>query len=439
MIVNFCNQEIKTFNHIHTYPGFKKITIKHYHVPNSLSGICYVCYVPNLCDYLDIKDEKLYYVEFLGHETFDQVTLEEFVEDRWIEPIRNGDVKLALHMSGHGYHQIIESIYVNLIGRDRVPAKNIYLSSESFDIHKAVDWYSKKFNLPAIKTRVTLEYELGAKYQSTDLRNYLDGANTEIVQIQQFNFQLKSYNKKYLCLNGFFRQHRAATVFLLAAKNLLKDGYVSYNIKDSGGPSDGASVLRDLLIRFNKNEEIIKILQDNYALLSKIDNILLDTTYNQSEKCLAQILPEHNIWFNDTYFSLVTETNFPFIYEKTFPYNENEFYDIVGRLFSEKIFRCFLYKHPFLVTAPKHFLKILHSLGYKTFSPYIDESYDDEQDDATRLLKIVNEAERLCNLNQVELKNFLNFAKGICDHNFENLKKREQFVFDLPYNLNAPP
>jgi len=432
MIVNFYGQEVKQLYFLHTYPGFKKKTIKYYHENKDGSGILNV---PNLCDYLDIKGEQIYYVEFLGHETFDQFTLEEYVDKPWIDKIRYGEVKLALHMSGHGYHQIVKNIYKNVVGRDRVPVNNILLSTESFDIHKAVDWYSEKFNLPKINTRVTLEFELAAKQQAGTLINYLDGAHQNFVKIEQFDFKLKPYNKKYICLNGFFRQHRAATVFLLAAKNLLSEGYVSYNIKDSGGPSDGKSVLRDLIWKFEDNEEIVNILKENTETLSKIDNILLDTEFNQTDKVLAQILPEHNIWFNETYFSLVTETNFPLIYEKTFPYEENEFYDLTGRLFSEKIFRCFLYKHPFLVTAPKHFLKILHSLGYKTFSPFIDESYDEEPDDVKRLLMIVNETERLCKLNENELKDFLDFSKEICEHNFQMLKKRDKFVFDLPFNL----
>jgi hypothetical protein len=39
-------------------------------------------------------------------------------------------------------------------------------------------------------------------------------------------------------------------------------------------------------------------------------------------------------------------------------------------------------------------------------------------------LMIVNEVERLCSLNQVELETFLIEAKKIVDHNFKNLNYR---------------
>jgi hypothetical protein len=63
-------------------------------------------------------------------------------------------------------------------------------------------------------------------------------------------------------------------------------------------------------------------------------------------------------------------------------------------------------------------------MGYKTFDGLIDESYDNETDDNKRMLMIVNEVERLCSLNQVELETFLIEAKKIVDHNFKNLNYR---------------
>ncbi len=430
MLVNFHNKDRKEFYYLHTYPGYSKKHVKTYSIPNGNPSS--IAHVGNFVDYVDIKNENIYYVEFLGTETFTHFKLEDYVDVPWLDKVRYDNIKLLLHMSGHGYHEIVENIYLNVVVRDKVPIDNIIISTESFDIEKAVDYVSKKYNVKPFRVRVTLEFELAAKIQAHTLINYLDGAYKEKVVIEPFKFENKKYEKKFLCLNGFYREHRAAIVFLLASKNLLDQGYISYNIKDSGWVSTGSNVYNDLINKLDTNEEAVTLLAKNKEKLCAINNILLDTEYNDRSKSLAQILPEHNYWFNNSYFSVVTETNFPYMQSKNFNYDENEFYDLVGRLYSEKIFRSIIYKHPFLVTGPKHFLKQLRSFGYKTFHPFIDETYDEVDNHATRLMMIVNETERLCNLNEEELIKFLEFTKKICDYNFEVLKRRDKFVFDLP-------
>lgn len=393
----------------------------------------YKNYFPfNWMDLVDIENEKIYYVEFMGIDTFKIYKIEDYIHPDYIEGIRTGDVKLMLHFTGHGYHEIVEQLYEHVIIRDKVPLHNLILSSESWDMDKAVEWASKKYNLSPIRTRVTLEFEAYANDYTKTMVNYLDGACKDAVYIDQFKFQYKNYDKKYICLNGFWRDHRAAIVFFMASYGLLDKGYTSYNIKDSGGNSTGKNTYENLINRMGHIPEIFEILEQNKEKLYKINHILLDTEYNDYSQNLAQIKHEHNIWFNDTYFSLLTETNFPTMYQKNFEFDPDRFYDLIGRLYSEKIFRCIVYKHPFIATGPKHFLKILHWLGYKTFHPIIDESYDDETDDAKRLFMIANEAKKLCGLDEQGLKKFLEFTKEICDHNFEVLKNRNKFVYDLP-------
>jgi hypothetical protein len=82
-----------------------------------------------------------------------------------------------------------------------------------------------------------------------------------------------------------------------------------------------------------------------------------------------------------------------------------------------------------LVTVPGS-LKYLKQLGYKTFEGLIDESYDREWDDTNRLTMIVNEIERLSNLNSTELSCFLKEAELICSYNFEHLMNSNNYVIE---------
>lgn len=85
-------------------------------------------------------------------------------------------------------------------------------------------------------------------------------------------------------------------------------------------------------------------------------------------------------WYNRTCFSLVAETQGS---GKTFV--------------SEKIYKPLAYGHPFVACGTKGMLKLLKLQGFETFSPVIDESYDD-LDDKSRYKKLQEELDRLYDL-----------------------------------------
>lgn len=64
-------------------------------------------------------------------------------------------------------------------------------------------------------------------------------------------------------------------------------------------------------------------------------------------------------WYNRTNFSIVSETSI----------SDSNF-------ISEKIFKPFAFKHPFVVWGPPNIFKKIKSLGFETFSHIIDETYE---------------------------------------------------------------
>jgi hypothetical protein len=70
-------------------------------------------------------------------------------------------------------------------------------------------------------------------------------------------------------------------------------------------------------------------------------------------------------------------------------------------------------------------LKYLRSTGYKTFHPYIDETYDTIDDDEIRYQMIVDEIKRLCNQTDEEWLAWQNNIKNIVEHNYDILKNRK--------------
>jgi hypothetical protein len=59
----------------------------------------------------------------------------------------------------------------------------------------------------------------------------------------------------------------------------------------------------------------------------------------------------------------------------------------------------------------------LRELGYKTFHPFINESYDTIDDHGDRMISIVNEIERLCKMDKNEFKSWRSNIEPIVKHN----------------------
>ena len=198
---------------------------------------------------------------------------------------------------------------------------------------------------------------------------------------------------------------------LLEIYGLREKGFVSL-----ADHSDGGGNWIDTLgmIPFTTdNADIIKLFEDNSELVSNIPPLYLDTTDLHINR--ARLTPSTDSYYQNSYFSVVTETTF-----------FKQFGE--GVFLSEKIFKPVYKMHPFILLSRPNTLDAFRSIGYRSFSEIIDESYDLEEDDGKRMLMIVKEIERLCNLNEDELQHFLTVAKEICLHNFNTLVNKKDWI-----------
>jgi hypothetical protein len=105
--------------------------------------------------------------------------------------------------------------------------------------------------------------------------------------------------------------------------------------------------------------------------------------------------------YEESYFSIVTETHF---WEETV-------------FMSEKIWKPMANYHPFILVGNCGTLKELRKQGFKTFHPFIDESYDEIENPYMRLEAIVKELNRLCNYKVDEIKSWYADLESILKHN----------------------
>jgi hypothetical protein len=84
---------------------------------------------------------------------------------------------------------------------------------------------------------------------------------------------------------------------------------------------------------------------------------------------------------------------------------------------SEKTYKAVLAEKPFIALSSPGFLAAFRSLGYKTFSPWINEAYDLEQDPKTRVDMIVAEIARIAAMPKIHYLRVVRNCHVIARHN----------------------
>ena len=374
-----------------------KYNIDNYVNTNDLQKeiVYYYFFYENLKRYHN--DTNLYYIfEFYDPNLLKDFDIKDFIPCNIIKMIVNKKIRLIINNTGHGYHTIVNDLYKNIILEYNLDPNFIFLSSESYDMGNEITKIANHYKLPKIHYSWNTEFE-------KIVREQIDGI--------EFN-KVKNIDKIFLNFNGRQTHHRTLLIFLLKSLNLLQYGYVSYN----KNLYDHESALTYYMNIFKDNAELIKILKENQENILSIENMVLDNCNTQDKFKITS-----NNLYEKSLLSLVTETNF---YGKSL-YNENI---DNGRILSEKTFKPIAMKHPFIIVSNKNFLDCIRSLGYKTFYPYIDESYDLIDDDAERLLAIVKEIERLTKMSKDEQEIFIKFTNDICEYNYQVLKNKKVFT-----------
>ena len=104
--------------------------------------------------------------------------------------------------------------------------------------------------------------------------------------------------------------------------------------------------------------------------------------------------------YNQSHYSCVVETVIPD--------------DSRMSMFSEKEAKPIVAKRPFILVGTRYHLNAFRSLGFKTFSPVIDESYDNEPDVDKRISMVLDSMHKL---SQEDPKQVYEKLAPILEHN----------------------
>lgn len=347
-------------------------------------------------------DADYFYIDFLLGKHLD--LLKDAMPKSIIEKVKAKRVKLILSNCHEAFHHVVEGIYQHAVLGLGLPPSQIILYSESVDIRDEVEIVANRLNLEQINCEWMRIFEHGIQQQVI----YNDEYKNPI------SLEHKDYTKKFLNFNRRWRPHRPAFVAFLACHNLLDHGHVSLALSDDNTNWDKAWY--DIVDIHKRSLQELELLLSNKDKVLNLPPLYLDRT--DLERNHVTLLPSTKRLYRDTYFSIVSETNY---YEYLGP----------GRFLSEKVFKPIAQQHPFIILGRPGSLAALRSIGYKTFNGLIDESYDQETNDITRMGMVIKEVKRLCELDNRSLTIFLTEAKKICIDNYNTLLNKTEFLTKL--------
>lgn len=222
-------------------------------------------------------------------------------------------------------------------------------------------------------------------------------------EFTQDEYVVRLRDKNYLCFNKVHRQHRIDLLELLLEKNLINDKcYYSFHDYSMNGEEILHSLLDEHYPNIKNKLEFIKTLQLNY---DPDRSNPVDVRINDIEL------------YDNSYFSVVTETSY-YGYDYDFPKSRCHVSPVEPGVFiTEKTLKPISLNHPFIMVTVPYSIRALKNRGYKTFSPYIDESYDEITDDDLRMLAITNEIERLSNQTNDQWLEWCHNIKPIVEYN----------------------
>lgn len=279
------------------------------------------------------------------------------------------------------YYQIVDKFL-----KYSIPENHIYWLVNDFQIHEK------------IKTLKNNSWIINSKFYHT---------NAFILQIAKLvkpptPFFDKEISYHYLSLaQGNPRHHRYALTCLLDYYDLLSYGRVSCSYYDNfyynwvNSTQTEKNIDTDRYIeKFGLTKNDIEKFKTKLPMqIDGLDNTR-DFAYNQ--KTL----------YDKTFLSIVNETHQPG--------DDNVF-------ITEKTYKSILHCKPFVINGDRHSLKYLKSIGFKTFSSYIDESYDESQDDWERINKIIKIIQTLSTLSKQQCYAMYNDMMPILEYNYNLL------------------
>ena len=321
---------------------------------------------------------------------------EYFWKNMSMEALQDAQQRNAIIFIDYGQENFVDrENYVNLhecLRLSGIPKEQVILAFNSFNAKEIYEsWFTEEErrlevkNWPYVMCASSYHYSQMSYPARLDIDTFKETKN--IHRKNHFLFKIR---------NG--RPHRKALLYKLASDNALSKGDWSCLTK--------FKVVKDWEIegfngmyQWNLNTELI----EQTVKLPKS----LESEEGTTHADVSAWTDQHAEAHKNSYFYICTEM----------------FVNKEYKSLTEKVFKPIVNFQPFFFVAYPGALALLQSLGFKTFHPLIDESYDNEPDEAKRMNMIVNEINRLCNMSKEQIHQWYWQMEDILIHNHNLILK----------------
>lgn len=327
-----------------------------------------------------------------------------------LNEMKNGNGCLLINYIIDGGEGINKPNFQKIIDFTRgngIPDEKVYFIFQDFKLKDNLEKMGVKYNV--------FDFNLAYLSKSKEFNNTLDNPDfvywgekshepqigiveqpkSSVATYEEFEQSIDSDKVDFLFLCRHWKLHRLMILSKLHKQGRLFKDNISW---------DNKFYHQGVIDEFLKHD-------DNPELA----NILKTTSRHLDVNDLTKIAGygfENKQMYLSSYISIVSESIF---FQRR---EEGDVYvEFPTGYLSEKIWKPIGHAQPFILAGPANSLKYLKDLGFKTFHPYIDESYDDETHDFNRLQMVLNEIEKFTKKSKEEKIEFLNNVKEIVQHN----------------------
>lgn len=211
--------------------------------------------------------------------------------------------------------------------------------------------------------------------------------------------------KLFLSWNRRFRRHRIILALLLERHNVIDRSYISFNDIDLERPTNSFESIVNLQNITTSNPQLLLTNEIVQRFKNRLP-LVLDGETDVNKMC-EDVQRETKDYYKNSLISLVTETN----------------WDLSEVTLTEKSFKPIKEKQPFMIIGVPGALKALKKMGFKTFSDFWPEDYDEIDCPLVRMQRISFVIENISKWTNEEILEFRRNVKPIIDHNWKQLLK----------------
>jgi hypothetical protein len=242
------------------------------------------------------------------------------------------------------------------------------------------------------------------------------------------SFPNNKFTKKFICVNWRYTKHRHLITAFLSTVSSNYSWYFNCN---------GQAFAHDLFFPIHNwkktNKELYEQLMSGFEILNYHSPVCLDIKATNA----VDINNENPSYYpiTESYDNYETPAINNFKLNPLGDFYNDSFCDVINETrfaqhcgnYSEKLYQAIRYKKPFILVAPPYTLEYAKRMGFKTFSDFWDESYDEESNHEVRTIKILNLINYINSKSINELRDMYDQMQSILDHNYQCLLSKTTF------------